>query len=474
MIDAPAEYGKTTLLNALMCQYQTSPNCWTCIYHKVSAFDTPYSLLNSISKKLLGNNEDIIEEGSSLDDGIGLLARKIIDYAPAKPVEDWGITVIFDNLEQLIACGAEPYHPIAGKTAVWMMETFVPNLMDQLQRSGFLNKHDFKFVFSGRYIANIVRGVSGHLPIAVVTLSPFDWNTVREAVENKSRELTYPPKESAVVQHTWQLMYHTGGHPGYLTHLLAEIANARFAPDPIKFYQDRIDGFYEAHIRKTIESIRKAVRNAGGSDGEQLVDALDTLSVFRRFDAAIIKELQQLGELEWTLSPWELIAKLGPLHMLTLDRGYYRDAIARRLLVIRLRQKELPRFKDVCKIASDLYKKRLDSEKRQKEPILIFTEWLYQEAQLAVVDQEKRDWLRSTLISGGIRSQILGVISNLDEHESPTERLSSLRSEIVSVDDELKFMLNFALKTEMENGDFNPISALTKTIDAIITESKPS
>ena len=466
VIDAPGEYGKTFLLTALIDLYQTGPSRWKCLRHEVSTSDKPQSLLKSLYRQVSGNGRDL-EEGLSDDEGINRLAIKIIEYASATSDKSWGTTLIFDNLERL----KQPYRPMASETATWLLGTFIPGLLDQLERSGILHKHHVKFIFSGRYIADMVKSEAGHLPIAVETLGPFNWHAVQGAVEWELRESGLSPKEPDIAHHIAQLTYHTGGHPGYLSHLLTEVANSRFTLDPAEFYKTKIGSFYRKHISDTVEQIREAVREAGGSHGQQLVNAIDTLALFRRFDAAIIQDLIQRGELEWTLLPWDLITMMGPLHMLTSDRGYYQDAIARKLLVIRLRHEETKRFKHLCKVASDLYEKRLDSQRRQKEPVLLFTEWLYQEAQLAAVDQEKREELRSLLHSREIENQVRKVISNLDEFEDPVERLDSLLREVVS-DDELKFMINFALVVERFDIDFDPMSALIDTIENVIQESE--
>ena len=468
VIDAPGQYGKTFLVEALKDLYEVEPSQWRCILHSVSASDTPVSLLRSIYEKISVSQSIPIRELLDADaEGINRLAVRIIESVPENTGESWGITLIFDGLEKL----KEPYSPRALEPAVWLLGTLIPELSDQLERSGFLQDRYLKFIFSGRYIANMVKSRAGHLPISVETLEPFNWHAVQSLVEREVRELGFSPREPDIARHTAQLMYHTGGPPGYLVSLLSEVVNSRFTLDPERFYQERIDTFYRRHISETIENIREEIRAVGGEVGDQLVSAMDTLSVFRRFDAAIIEELIQLEELVWPRSPWDLIMTIGPLHMLTLDRGYYRDAIARKLLTIRLRQQNPKQLKRVCRIASGLYGRRLSSEHRSKEPVLLFAEWLYQEAQLAAIDPDKRAELHSLLCSKNIEDQICKVVSNLDEFEDPVERLYSLLNEVVA-DSELKSLLDFALGPQVSGVRFDPMSTLTRAIENVVQETR--
>ncbi len=188
---------------------------------------------------------------------------------------------------------------------------------------------------------------------------------------------------------------------------------------------------------------------------------------FRRFNTEIIRDLKEQGKLTWSLSPWNLIKMMGSLYMVKYERDYYRDSIARNLLVVRLRQNEPERFKDLCETAVTMYKKDLYTAPCQIDPAIAFIEWLYQMAQLAAFDQSKKHELRTLLTSQNIKEHISKVSPDLTNPEKTIQRFRSLIVDLAE-DEDLTFMLNFALQGEQWKRNFNPLSELNNTIENMI------
>ncbi len=46
------------------------------------------------------------------------------------------------------------------------------------------------------------------------------------------------------------MMYHTGGHPGYLSALLTKVIETRFTPAPDRFYQANIEIFIRLILKE--------------------------------------------------------------------------------------------------------------------------------------------------------------------------------------------------------------------------------
>ncbi|CAK8714208.1 hypothetical protein GCAAIG_03555 [Candidatus Electronema halotolerans] len=416
LFDAPAGYGKTELLRAI--EHEHAKAGWCCIHiKKLSVMDLIYSLAECIDdqKELVKFIENVVSEDFS--DRFKLNHR---------------IIFIIDNIE---------------KFPIEEIDSFLNKSLPTMQRV----LPNFRVRMAGRYIGGIWDGKAREIPLLVRPLSPFQFRHVRATVQPYFSE----KNETALDLFAAQIMHITGGHP----RLMAQIINQDiFKSDPIAVFQK----CHEEQILESAREIRKSIP-------DKLKNIFDVLSVFRRYNHRILKEIIKFNLIEWQDDVNELEDALTSTYLVKRKNGFIQDEIVRRLLAIRLRLEENECFLDLCWCARDIY--QADLQNSISRPEIIAIEGMYQELQLGCSDNPaNREKLYCHFFAddGILRNYLELLIKYPDGVDNIINLKSRLEDE--KREWEFRFMVNFCLRGEQFNEE--PYEQLCKQIEKFYKEPR--
>ncbi len=207
LINAPAGYGKTRLLNEAKKNFQE--NDWLCI-HIILNRKRAYSL-EDLAKEIL--KEIGVDKNESLhfkspNQFRYKITAQLCAYAENIQSED--ILLIVDNVEILDKDILQQF-----------LNNFIANLYSDLREGNYAS--EVRVVLSGRYISYI-KFITKVPFVVTPIIKPFDFNVVHETVEKISKVKETKPYYSKISRKiASHLMYITGGHPGCMAEILKSI-----------------------------------------------------------------------------------------------------------------------------------------------------------------------------------------------------------------------------------------------------------
>ncbi len=107
-----------------------------------------------------------------------------------------------------------------------------------------------------------------------------------------------------------------------------------FGQDATKYLRDKEDEHYQKTVKPVIDGIKDHI-----SPDLKRQDILN-LSVVRRFNSRLLRELMDSDLIEWSKNEYELEDQLLRTYLVTRKSGFLEDDITRRLLSIHLRKTE--------------------------------------------------------------------------------------------------------------------------------------
>ncbi len=416
LYEAPAGYGKTSLLKAI--EQKHFQDNWLCVYVQAPKDENLSALGLAQHISIQAGYPAPITAPETKIAGHILAAHLTTQITSLKAQ---GLVLLIDNVERLPEKEVDAF-----------VNEFIPALQQTLQKN-------IRVRFAGRYTGSLWERETRDIRLKVVSLSPFRFRYVKETVRLLLPSLQDPNLYAA------HLMHITGGHPGCMAKIIERTEGIN----------QPIGNFFDVHQKahkKIVLAVAKEVYEAIPKD---LREIFDVLSVFRRYNYRILDQLKQTELISYSGNINSLAGALAATYLVDQKGRFFQDAIVRRLLTIRLRQEEPQRFLDLCKEAKKIYLHQLGNSPR--DPEVMALEGLYQELQLGYYRTQTlsaRQVLRKTFFDpqNGILHHYLKKLKNkLDSLDTLTIRASFL--ELIAADWEFCFAVNFYLRGESFNNE---------------------
>ena len=356
LIDAPAGYGKSVLLREAEEDLKARDD-WTCGLVDFSDGTDLNSGPEGLADRII---EAVCDENAPLRKN-----RKVTEHIAAclaghcRKGKKKKLMLLFDSVEKLSL-----------SMTTFLKNELIPSLNSSLELPGI----QLYVVLAGRYIskeweAKPLTSKRGSIRICPLNLSPFDREIIQRMIQDiyqtQTGEILDWNKVGQIAKLVDQI---SGGHPDGIARILYELGieqsfalpDEQFSPDG---HGELFDRYMEKHVVPTmVEDLPP-----------DLVNALENLSVFRRFNEETIRFLMNHGEIaiENGISSEMLLHKLARTrHVRLIGDGFYADAITRRVFLARLRLKRPKHYKELNKLAVKLYDQWVHSKNIDGEELL--------------------------------------------------------------------------------------------------------
>ena len=347
LYEAPAGYGKTELLKKIKSQHVQEG--WFCVYIEISK-----SIYSAIEFYKEVAKQAGFPNAASLSDDINEIGSALSDFFKnkSKMLNAPGIILLMDGIEKL------PKSEI---------ETFINHFLTAMGQC-----FQLRIRIAGRYVGRSWKiGHSNHI-LKTETLSPLPFGDVKIMAQ-----LAFPKQEVSdlCIAH---LAHTTGGHPECISLILNRLNAAQFPED---FNQKTYKEYEEIVLNEALK-----VRSSIPPD---LQTAFDVLSVFRRYDYHLLKNIISMKLIHYRGGADKLErALLATRFVKRKPEGFLRDDIVRHLLKVRLIHDNMDRFIELCHAAEQIYEKELRSSTSSRPEYMVI-ELCYQKLQSAYHKSDK-------------------------------------------------------------------------------------
>jgi hypothetical protein len=438
LISAPPGYGKTRLLKMVEVQFKRQD--WLCLHcvldrdRSYTIKDIAHILLNEIGLGESGdagmsNLQTPEEYGFGIAHALVKYLRNVNALQPAL-----GILILIDCVEALDV-----------QVSQQLVTELVPSISDGLRVADYPDQ--LKVILAGRYVSHL-KHFASETPLSEITVTPFDFQVVKQTTQRFSSISQTPFAQQSIQEIASHLMYLTGGHPGCMVTLLENYPAAWPAE---KYLLGKESEHYTQVVEPVIEGIREHLP-------ETLREIFDTLSVVRYFNSRFLRHLIDARLIRWPKSEYELEEALLQTHLVArTTSGFLHDAIAQKLLSIRLRKQNMDHFIDVCKEAITFYEKSL-RDPTVSRPDIMAIELLFQKLQYFSYTQNggKEAYFES----------VPGILNQLVQGRDARELLQNCHA-LLKEDWELRFAVNYLLRENVYNHEvpYNELIHKVATFD---------
>lgn len=300
LIDAPAGYGKSAMLQALQQEFEG--DSWQCVPINFSECQ-------------------------------GAVAQKWTGVLRANHGK-W--VFLFDVVEQATDTDLK-----------YLLEEYLPVCRNTLPRDGF------RAIFAGRYIESNT-GVARWIGVEKMHLSPFSQQVVEKMIE-KTLSRTSDRLESRQIEVLAKTIIElSGGHPRSIRNLIDYLAERKWKiPVTRSEKQELFIDCTTGEVDLVTDKLRKETH-----------DSLESFFVFRRFNLKTLKFLQQRGEISKGIDVLQILSELSQKRLVAREDGsiFYSDQIVRDLILTRLRLFEPERYRKLNQLAHELYEQWIEYE----------------------------------------------------------------------------------------------------------------
>jgi hypothetical protein len=345
LLDAPAGYGKSVLLERLTQRFEE--NDWVAAYICLDEHGDVHQLVSGLAYQL---GVECAIDGLDIS-GCGRQLAAALKRDKLDEITRKGLVLLVD-------LDRKPARDILDH----FVDQFIPAVQKSLrQLEFFLTRHNrFRVILAGRHLAK--HATSGDIPLRILQLTPFDYKVVLETM----RTLFPRDTRASVTQLAAHLMHVTGGHPGCIAHCLRSY----------EAYGETPDEFLGGHAEELwMDVIGPVVQHVRDNISQDLWYVFDRLSVYRYLDYGLLDALVK-DEGEDFGNSIELADKLTSTFLLSWHGRLLQDDITRRLLAIRLREEE-ERFPEWCRQAQQICANHIQRPTTQS-PEMWAIEFLYQ------------------------------------------------------------------------------------------------
>jgi hypothetical protein len=342
IIEAPAGYGKTYLLEALKLRLLNDG--W---YVQMISFrnrdmqpENQQQAIDFIRETLgvIGQSGKVSAESAEKAGYRVATALRSMSIDPETKSSSKGAFLFLDSAELLFKNRDDrPYSQIK--------EFF----LGINQASADFSDFKVRVIISGRYIVDdrmlVLNAPALHLKV-------FDLSIVQQAVDGfmedrgEKRSVTW---NESFAKH---VLYLTGGHPLMIRDLLTkEFPHYTQENNLDTWVSDAKERIKNNIVKQTIGEIRKDI-----PEGDALWNDLLRLSVFRRFNKQIIRLLfPDLKE-----KPFQYTDKLERYSLITRDDSFYRDGVLRPAMICWLQATSYEKLKEYCADARKIFIDQLE------------------------------------------------------------------------------------------------------------------
>jgi hypothetical protein len=438
LIDAPARYGKTVLLEELKARFEERN--WCSVYISLQNQRSLLSISETVARAANLNVELTSEMDArqlGLNLGNALVGQRKTDFGSEKDQKK--------GLVLLVDVDKRPWTWSFPQLDALFID-FIPGLEYTLRRIEYFDtKHNaFRVVFAGRYVAGKTPpGISFNLTIK--QLSPFSYKIIHETIGAYLRE------KGEVSQLAGHLMYFTGGHPGCIAKILKMYETVNYPPDD--FFRYSGEEIWQEKIWPEIDAIRMDINS-------ELRRIFDELSIFRYLDYGVLRSLLDRTPIPDISDEFNLADVLTNTYLLSWDGRLLKDDITRRLLALRfLREIGHRGFSRYCQDAQKICGARLQDPTTQA-PERWAIEYLFQDLQQhagKIQDDKQRTAIRKTFFETTLPTAMDLFLKKRDARIEKQALKQALEK-----DSEFGFTVNYYLRTDQYNNE--PYEELEKMI----------
>jgi len=438
LLDAPAGYGKTVLLQRVQSRFQEKN------YQTAYVCADEHPTLNLLIKALFREFNHIPPTDENLSQQIikfaGLLKQKHRDNP--KTV---GFTLLID-------LGKAP----SAELIKDLLRAFIPRLFRDLQMEDWFKtktkRHRFRIIMAGRYLA-AQEEVASAKRFFVKQLTPFNDEVILDLVWQYLGDLS----EEQIKLISAHILHLSSGHPGCMAALL-ELYKRHQMP-----YPDNFLAAFQTEIKEivdnTIDQIRRDIPL-------KLQPITDVLSVCRRLNFNLIRRFMDEG-LMLSRNEDKVADDLLQAYLLRREEGFLQDGIIRPWLATSLRQISPDDFFKGCQTAKDFYLSYISGPNVDR-PDTIMVELLYQELQLGYyqlpADHAPEDRLT---LKDNFFVALNKYLKILAPSWNERERVDNFLTVLLK-DWDFKFMVNYFLRDDNYNDQ--PYEELSKRVKAFYEE----
>lgn len=438
LVDAPAGYGKTSLLKELRRRFEEQN--WISVYVSVQEHRSLPDVAQALAAQLgvsLTLDPDARRLGLNL--GRAIVQQHGDDFAQ-KGVDSRRGVILFIDVDK------RPWTSLL-PTVDALFVDFIPGVEYSLRSLDFFKEshNPFRVVFAGRYLAGKTPPTSP-LPLTILKLTPFNYEVVRDSAR------VYLSDQRGVGQLAAHLMHYTAGHPGCMARVLELYQERGYPPD--EFFRYSAEEIWENIVWPEADAVHNDIRRG-------LRRIFDDLSILRCLEYGVLRRLLKEAAFPEYKNEFDLADELTGTYLMDWKGRLLRDDITRRLLVIRLLQEIGPQsFAKHCQRAQTICIEHLQDPSAQM-PEMWTIEFLFQSLQQHaedIQDCQKRMEIRQNFL-GEVVPQALRLL--VDGRKAREEQHAVKRA--MEADWEVQFTVNYFLR----EGEYNdePYRELSQRID---------
>lgn len=333
VIDAPAGYGKSRLLEKLC--YELTHDGWIWIYIDLRQHDGKAAIRNEIERQasiLVQRQSQQVRKASS-DVDADLILKKHLNNCEGK------LFLAFDSVER------------ADQSILSWLLSFVSNCTQDLAVD------EFRVVFAIRYLYSD-QTRAGQFDVyryKRIELSDFDFNAVYDLIEKTIAR--FGASTRSFGSHTkshWatEILRISGGHPKSIVELVENELRSNWTI-PSRPEEQLV--LFQRHVAERIREI-------GEELDDRVRESLNSVFVFRKFTYNLLEELKLHKMLPDGITSIDLVTHLSRIGLIGATDGspFYSDKIVRRLFLTRLRLENPIRYAELHRIAQGAYQRLID------------------------------------------------------------------------------------------------------------------
>ncbi|MBK7781013.1 MAG: hypothetical protein IPJ58_09665 [Ardenticatenia bacterium] len=445
VIDAPARYGKTSMLERLDRTFMKRR--WQHALMSVKRDDTLKDITTGLAQRL----GIVLADESSHSWGYRLSSSWRQSFTDKLPT---GLAILLDLdaavSEQLVSD---------------LFNLFIPHFAHNLKVSQALKRMRFRVIVAGRNLSSMkqFKDSQTHELFSCELLGPFTYRVINESATLYLAE----ESDETISQLAAHVLYLTGGHPECMNHMFQDYKKMKVPPDEF-IKSEAITSCLEV-VRRTQNIIRQpSITEAPVS--RQISEAL---SVFRYIDAPALEPIYMRAKESHPSSVagirdhFDLHYKLSSQNLFIKDDRQNPRFLsnARKFETITLRSDRLDVFASHCEHAKEICAARImDRENPERWAVEYLFQFLQRNSH-RIDDLESRIELRHEFMSDTLPN-VLDLLLSTQAHGATHSRDHELSTLLREVDEEgnweFRFLLNYTLRNELYSDD--PLVDLRKRI----------
>ncbi len=331
LIDAPAGYGKTYLLNQLDARFAAKEkwdHAFVSVKKDCNLESLTFKLAEVLGVKL--NSDTNLDWGYRLS---GALKKK---YQNSQVPVGLALFIDLDGESSISLLGQ-------------LLEKFILQVWESLAEldafSSAKPQSQFRVIVSGRNVAanEDLKTSYNYLPLICRSLAPFTYDVVCQSVGNYLQGF----EKSRINQLAAHILFMTGGHPGCMAQVL-HFYSLKQAPIN-KLIADFGETIWEDIVRDVSDKVWRGLPKKG----RDFHSAIGRLSIFRYVNNYILRYVLDACPVPDLRDEIDFRDLLTTNYLYTGDGRFLQDDMNRRLMIIHLRHTAPREYKEYCE---DAYK----------------------------------------------------------------------------------------------------------------------